>query len=171
MADSKSSILDIFRGGGASRGSVSPLSFFWNGQRPMRSVLFSVSTLWATLVFLKAMSYLKYVLKYKGKYPGPAMAVLGMMPPKEMAEKGGFTQFIQWGHSTYGPIFEFFMGFEYHVSIDRPEALAQVHKKGDERPDSTYKVVNYLFKENVLFQHGDWQRILRRSYQSIIDSD
>merc|ERR1719446_1348547 len=90
----------------------------------------------------------------------------------DMDEVGGFgLAFFKKMHEKYGPIFGFFMPFgDYHISIDRPEALQVVHKKATERPDSTYKVVNYLFKENILFQHGEWQKKLRRSYQEIINN-
>jgi cytochrome P450 len=146
------------------------LQFFWDADKPWSSIGFILFSVLLSFVLWKSITYYLYVSKYKGRYPGPGMVMGGMMPPKEMAEKGGFTEFMEWGHQTYGPIFEFFMGFEYHVSIDDPKALAQVHNKAPERPDSTFKVVNYLFKENILFQHGEWQRILRRSYQGIIDS-
>merc|ERR1719163_2669327 len=89
-------------------------------------------------------------------FPGPEPAmVMGNMA--DMDQYGGFS-------------LAFFMPFmDYHISIDRPEALQVVHKKASERPDSTYKVVNYLFKENILFQHGEWQKMLRRSYQEIVN--
>lgn len=146
------------------------IAFFWNADRPIGSIIFTLFTL---MITYSCVGFAKMVMRQKKLeklFPGPpAELLMGNMP--DMDKHGGFgLAFFKEMHAKYGPVFGFFMPFgDYHISIDRPEALQIVHKKAPERPDSTFKVVNYLFKENILFQHGAWQKQLRRSYQEIIN--
>lgn len=147
--------------------SIKP--YLWNPQRPIASICKLGFSLWIAWSSIKFVRFYLWFQKMKDLFPGPTpQLVMGNMP--DMDEVGGFgLAFFKKMHEKYGPIFGFFMPFgDYHISIDRPEALQVVHKKATERPDSTFKVVNYLFKENILFQHGEWQKQLRRSYQDII---
>jgi len=143
---------------------------FWNNERPIASIVCTSTALmfgWGCAKFWAAVLWRKKMSKI---FPCPEYGFLtGNLP--NMNEYGGFTlAFFKAMHAKYGPVFGFFLPpFDYHISIDKPEALQEVHKKATERPDSTFKVVNYLFKENILFQHGEWQKQMRRSYQEIVN--
>lgn len=138
-----------------------------NGKRKIITYGFGLWVTWSSIKFWRAVLWRRRMAKL---FPCPEYGFLmGNMGDLDAA--GGFgLKFFKDMHAKYGPVFGFFLPpFDYHISIDRPEALQVVHKKASERPESTFKVVNYLFKENVLFQHGPWQHQMRRSYQKIVN--
>jgi len=144
----------------------------WNPDRPVVSALKTGMKLmfaWGSLKFWSAVWWRRQMAQ-KFKCP-PYGFLTGNLP--QLTEFGMFEYgFFKEMHKRYGPIFGFFLPpFDFHLSVDRPELMQIIHKKATERPDSTYKVVNYLFKENILFQHGEWQKKLRRSYQEIINDN
>jgi len=144
---------------------------FWDAERPFASVAYTAAVIlisWGMIKFWSAVLWRREMAK---KFPCPPYGFLtGNLP--QLNELGMFEyKFFREMHKQHGPIFGFFLPpFDFHLSVDRPELMQIVHKKATERPDSTYKVVNYLYKENILFQHGEWQKKLRRSYQEIINN-
>lgn len=104
-------------------------------------------------------------------FPGPKYdPMMGNL--KDMEKHGGFTlPFFKAMHEQYGRCVAIWLGpFDLHLSIVHPEDMQVVHKQATERPDGTFKIVNYLGKENILFQHGAWQKSMRRSYQKIVNA-
>lgn len=71
--------------------------------------------------------------------------------------------------NSYGDVVRFFMGPTMcNLSINNPQLLHELYRKGRERPLETYMFMWFLGKENLLFQHGDAAKRLRLRYGEMV---
>ena len=102
-------------------------------------------------------------------FPGPPSSLLtGNID--EMIKAGGFSEELFFNlHGKYGDIVRFFIfPTMLNLSIADPDVVAELYKKGRDRPLETYMFLWYLGKENLLFQHGPIVKQMRLIYGKMI---
>lgn len=147
------------------------VGFLYKKDKPVSSAIKTITLFMVLHNSIKLYRAILWRRRMAKLFPGPKYdPIMGNL--KDMEPYGGFTlAFFKAVHEKYGKCVAIWLGpFALHLSIDHPEDIQVVHKLATERPDGTYKIVNYLGKENILFVHGAWQKLMRRSYQRIVNA-
>jgi len=134
----------------------------WSTATKVRRFIFVATVLYLANRFRK---FLKWQRELAARYPGPPVSPLtGNID--FMIESGGFNEeLFERLHSKYGDVVRFFIFPNMmNLSLVHPDHVAELYRKGRDRPLETYMFLWYLGDKNLMFQHGPIVKQMRMKY-------
>jgi len=104
------------------------------------------------------------------KYDGPPSSII-MGNLGDITANGGFSEkLFDFLHEGRGDVVRFWIASSMQLSVSDASKVQALYKQGVSRPKETFLFLNYLGKENLLFQHGPMVKQLRLRYGKMVST-